>query len=139
MRLVFISSVIATTVLRITSAVKASTLFILIPVLDVPIVQFVSFRVHFLAYGFLSRFPAVRFDLVFYCSLLTVHCHLITLSARARTFGGIVKPLCLAAFRLTMSSNFFGCSTGRSAGLAPLRILSTYVAARRNKSVKLTL
>ena len=34
-----------------------------------------------------------------------------------------------------MNSNFFGCSTGRSAGLAPLRILSTYVAARRSKSV----
>jgi hypothetical protein len=34
-------------------------------------------------------------------------------------------------------SNFVGCSTGRSAGFAPLRILSTYVAARRNKSVKL--
>src|SRR5262245_29888979 len=27
-----------------------------------------------------------------------------------------------------MNSNFVGCSTGRSAGLAPLRILSTYVA-----------
>ena len=60
--------------------------------------------------------------------------HLITLSARASTFGGIVKPICLAAFRLMMNSNFVGCSTGRSAGLAPLRILSTYVAARRSKS-----
>src|SRR5262249_29948633 len=27
------------------------------------------------------------------------------------------------------SSNFVGCSTGRSAGLVPLRILSTYIAA----------
>ena len=34
-----------------------------------------------------------------------------------------------------MNSNFVGCSTGRSAGLAPFKILSTYVAARRNKSV----
>ena len=59
----------------------------------------------------------------------------MTLSARASTFGGIVRPICLAAFRLMISSNFVGCSTGRSAGLAPLRILSTYVAARRNKSV----
>ena len=59
----------------------------------------------------------------------------MTLSARASTFGGMVRPICLAAFRLMMNSNFFGCSTGRSAGLAPLRILSTYVAARRNKSV----
>src|SRR4029434_2924450 len=59
---------------------------------------------------------------------------LITLSARARTLGGIVKPICLAAFRLMISSNFVGCSTGKSAGLAPFKILSTYVAARRNKS-----
>jgi hypothetical protein len=36
---------------------------------------------------------------------------LITLSARANTVGGIVRPICLAAFRLTMNSNFFGCST----------------------------
>ena len=45
--------------------------------------------------------------------------------ARASTFGGIVNPICFAVFRLMMSSNFVGCSTGRSAGLAPLRILST--------------
>src|SRR5262249_40958379 len=51
--------------------------------------------------------------------------HLITLSALASTLGGMVRPICLAAFRLITNSNFFGCSTGRSAGLAPLRILST--------------
>src|SRR5206468_6758404 len=62
--------------------------------------------------------------------------HLITLSALASTFGGIVKPICFAAFRLMMNSNFVGCSTGSSAGLAPFKILSTYVAARRYKSVK---
>jgi hypothetical protein len=50
--------------------------------------------------------------------------HLITLSVRAKTFGGIVTPICLAVFRLITNSNFFGCSTGRSAGLAPFRILS---------------
>src|SRR5580765_9530 len=57
------------------------------------------------------------------------HCeiqnNLITLSALANTFGGIVRPICLAVFRLMMNSNFFGCSTGRSAGLAPFKILST--------------
>jgi hypothetical protein len=42
-------------------------------------------------------------------------CYLITLSALARTFGGIVRPICLAAFRLMMNSNFFGCSTGKAA------------------------
>src|ERR1700754_3309199 len=69
-----------------------------------------------------------------YVSRLTTHAYRITLSARASTFGGIVRPICLAALRLTMNSNFFGCSTGRSAGLTPFKILSTYVAARRNKS-----
>src|SRR5215475_7455837 len=68
----------------------------------------------------------------------TITCfHLITLSALTSTFGGIVRPICFAAFRLMMNSNFFGCSTGSSSGLVPLRILSTYTAARRNKSVLL--
>src|ERR1044071_1950685 len=51
--------------------------------------------------------------------------HLITRSALTNTFGGIVRVICLAAFRLMINSNFFGCSTTRSWGLAPLRILST--------------
>ncbi len=34
-------------------------------------------------------------------------------------------PRAFAAFKLTTSSNKVGCSTGMSAGLAPLRILST--------------
>ncbi len=51
--------------------------------------------------------------------------HRMTLSALANTLGGIVNPICFAVFRLITNSNFLGCSTGRSAGLAPLRILST--------------
>jgi hypothetical protein len=51
--------------------------------------------------------------------------HRITLSALAKTLGGIVNPICLAAFKLMINSNFTGCSTERSAGLAPFRILST--------------
>ena len=43
--------------------------------------------------------------------------HLISLFARASTSGAIVTPICFAVFRLMMSSNFVGCSTGRSAGL----------------------
>src|SRR5215475_15508416 len=50
--------------------------------------------------------------------------YLITLSALTSTFGRIVTPICLAVFRLITSSNFVGCSTGRSAGFAPLRVLS---------------
>src|SRR5262245_62554804 len=63
--------------------------------------------------------------------------HRITRSALAKTFGGTVNPICFAVFRLITSSNFVGCSTGRSAGFAPFRILSTYVAARRKLSPSL--
>ncbi len=48
-----------------------------------------------------------------------------TWSARASNDGGIVRPRALAVLRLTTRSNLVGCSTGKSAGLAPLRILST--------------
>ena len=57
--------------------------------------------------------------------------YLISLFARASTSGGIVRPICFAVLRLMISSNFVGCSTGRSAGLAPFRILSTKYATRR--------
>ena len=55
----------------------------------------------------------------------------ITRSARTRIDGGIVKPSALAVFMLITSSNFVGNSTGRSPGLAPLRILSTKYASRQ--------
>ena len=58
-------------------------------------------------------------------SVASISGHLITRSARARTFGRIVRPICFAVFRLITNSNLVGCSTGRSAGLAPFRILST--------------
>ena len=48
--------------------------------------------------------------------------HSMTSSARARIDGGTVRPSALAVLRLTTSSNVVGCWTGRSAGLAPLRI-----------------
>src|SRR5712691_5442544 len=48
--------------------------------------------------------------------------HSITSSARARSDCGTVRPSALAVFKLMTSSNLVGCSTGRSAGLAPLRI-----------------
>ena len=51
--------------------------------------------------------------------------HSITLSARTRIDCGIVMPSAFAVFMLTTSSNFVGCSIGISAGLAPLKILST--------------
>src|SRR5262249_39840106 len=57
--------------------------------------------------------------------------HSITSSARARTTDGMVMPSAFAALRLTTSSNFVGCSIERSAGSAPLRILSTKLADSR--------
>ena len=49
----------------------------------------------------------------------------ITSSAIARTVGGRLSPSILAVLELTTRTNLVGCSTGRSAGFAPLRILST--------------
>ena len=49
----------------------------------------------------------------------------ITSVAWKRRVGGIVRPRASAVFRLMTNSNFMGCSTGRSAGLVPFRILST--------------
>ena len=58
----------------------------------------------------------------------------ITSFARASTADGIVRPRALAVLRLITRSNFDGCSTGMPLGFAPLRILSTNVAARRRTS-----
>jgi len=43
---------------------------------------------------------------------------------------GIDRPSAFAALRLITSSNFVGCSTGRSAGFAPLRIFLSQNTAR---------
>jgi hypothetical protein len=51
--------------------------------------------------------------------------HLITLSALYSKDCGMVRPICFAVLRLITNSNFVGCSTGKSAGLAPFKILST--------------
>ena len=48
----------------------------------------------------------------------------ITSSAWKRSVGGIVSPSALAVLRLMISEYFIGCCTGRSAGLAPLRMRS---------------
>jgi hypothetical protein len=59
----------------------------------------------------------------------------ITSSARASTGAEISTPSAFAVLRLMNNSNLVGCSTGRSAGLAPLRILSTYLPLNRKESV----
>jgi len=69
------------------------------------------------------------------CPRCPPHAYWITSSARRSRAGGIVIPSALAVLRLMINSNFMGCSTGRSAGLAPLRILSTKTAARLKRLV----
>jgi hypothetical protein len=51
--------------------------------------------------------------------------------ASAEISGGISKLRALAVFRLIINSNRVACSIGRSAGLLPLRILSTNAPALR--------
>jgi hypothetical protein len=49
----------------------------------------------------------------------------ITSSARLTSVCGTVRPRAFAVLRLISSWNFVGSSTGRSAGLAPFKILCT--------------
>src|SRR5262245_14446497 len=63
--------------------------------------------------------------------------HSITSSARASSDGGTSRPSTLAVLTLIASSYFVGACTGRLAGFSPLRIRSTYPAARRYWSTTL--
>jgi hypothetical protein len=79
-------------------------------------------------FAVLSRLPLRLYGK--WAQLVTRHMtlapvYLINLSAFASTPGGIVRPICCAAFRLITNSNFVGRSIGNSPGLAPFRILST--------------
>src|SRR5215475_8025050 len=56
--------------------------------------------------------------------------HSITSSARCCKNHGTSSPSALAVLRLMTRSNLVGCTTGKSPGLAPLRIRSTYAAER---------
>src|SRR5262245_1426569 len=60
--------------------------------------------------------------------------HSITSFAAACSVSGTVRPIAFAVLRLITRSNFVGCSIGSSPGFVPFRILSTYPAARRNRS-----
>src|SRR5712664_1655673 len=61
-------------------------------------------------------------------------CYSITSSARVSSVGGTMMPSAFAVFKLITSSYLVGCSTGRSAGFAPLKILLTKNADRRYRS-----
>src|SRR5262252_8116990 len=61
----------------------------------------------------------------------------ITSSAMATRPGGKVRPSAFAVLRLITNSNLFGCTTGRSVGLAPLRIFPvvyTHLVIRLNEA-----
>src|SRR5262249_3452786 len=60
--------------------------------------------------------------------------HSMTSSARASTLSGNARPSVLAVLTLIVSSYLIGCCTGNSATFAPLRIRSTYDAARLHES-----
>src|SRR6516164_3803782 len=64
-----------------------------------------------------------RVQMPAYCS--------ITSSTSASRFAGTARPSALAVLRLMASSDAVGCWTGRLAGFSPLRMRSTYSAARR--------
>jgi hypothetical protein len=57
-------------------------------------------------------------------------------AAYGRNSKPITQRQVATSFRFMTSSNLVGCSTGNSAGLAPLRILSTYVALRRSPDLE---
>jgi hypothetical protein len=63
--------------------------------------------------------------------------HSITSSARASSDGGTSRPSMRAVWALMTSSNLAYCSTGRSVGLAPLRMRPTYTAICRYVSTML--
>ncbi len=50
------------------------------------------------------------------------HYYSITSSASASNVGGTVRPSERAVDRLMTRSNLFACTTGRSAGISPLRM-----------------
>src|SRR5207245_2861432 len=64
--------------------------------------------------------------------------HSMIWSARPSTDCGIFRPSAFAVLRLMTSSNLVGCSTGRSPGFVPRRMLSTLYPARLNRSLRST-
>jgi hypothetical protein len=61
----------------------------------------------------------------------TSRLHSITLSARASSVRGTSRWSAFIVLRLMTNSNLVGCWTGKSRGLSPLRMRSTYEAACR--------
>ena len=72
------------------------------------------------------RFTLIATKFVRYriCRATDVACYSITSSARAISIAGISSPSAFEVLRFMTISNFTGCSTGMSAGLAPPMIFA---------------
>ncbi len=68
-----------------------------------------------------SKCPLWAKSRLMHCSKESLYS--ITSSAIESKFSGTSMPSALAVVRLMTRSNLFDCSTGSSAGLAPLRML----------------
>src|SRR5262249_27862529 len=71
------------------------------------------------------------------CDEVTPTDHSITFSAIASRLSGISRRRAFAVLRLITSSNLVGCTTGKSAGLSPLRIRPAQMPACRYASTRL--
>src|SRR5262245_31061200 len=63
--------------------------------------------------------------------------HSITSSAATSSLSGTVRPSILAVEALMTSSNLLDCTTGKSAGFAPLSIRPAYTPMWRYASTRL--
>src|SRR5262249_35751888 len=63
--------------------------------------------------------------------------HSISSSAATSSLSGTVMPSILAVSALIISSNLLACTTGRSAGLVPLRMRPVWPPACRHSSAML--
>jgi hypothetical protein len=91
------------------------------------IVLATSFRRRQLRKQFCASFAQARFHTAWVNRRLMhrskQYLYSITSSATEISPAGITSPRALAVFILITSSNLVGCTTGKSAGLSPLRIL----------------
>ncbi|MBK8742777.1 MAG: LamB/YcsF family protein [Betaproteobacteria bacterium] len=72
-----------------------------------------------------ARLDRRKPDPIFLFNGLQRRVHSIHRVSTRKNDAGMAIPIALAVLRLMTSSNFVGCCTGRVAGLAPLKTLST--------------
>jgi len=112
--------------------------FVAIRLLSVPQYQLVAYRIRLIRVDFRATAPAASprsprsapphraaWRLLAVRAPCSAMIYSITSSAVASSVGGTWRPIALAVLRLIIRSILVGCSTGWSAGLAPLSILST--------------